>query len=179
VRARHLSARQRLGKALSSGSLCVAYGSLAGTFATIGFGRDQDSRRSTRDFSATLLQTPVGVPVLVALGATVIGVGIYFIVKGITGKFRRELRRFKNNVLIDALGVVGHIAKGVALTLVGILFIVAALKRNPDESTGLDGGLKALALQPYGPLLLVVIGGGLIFYGLFAIVRAKFGRISA
>ena len=68
-------------------------------------------------------------------------------------------------------------AKGLALNLVGLLFVIAAGKQRPEESTGLDGSLKALTDHPFGPYLLVAIGAGFICYGLFALVRARFGRM--
>ena len=71
----------------------------------------------------------------------------------------------------------GHTAKGVALTLVGLLFVVAAAQNRPGESTGLDGSLKALRDHPAGPYLLTAIAAGLISYGVFALIRAKFGRM--
>ncbi len=39
---------------------------------------------------------------------------------------------------------VGYAAKGIVLLLVGLLVIVATIKAHPEESTGLDGGLRAL-----------------------------------
>ncbi len=68
-------------------------------------------------------------------------------------------------------------AKGIALILAGLLFVVAAARNQPGESTGLDGSLKALRDHPAGPYLLVAIGAGLISYGVFALVRARFGRM--
>jgi hypothetical protein len=37
----------------------------------------------------------------------------------------------------------------------------------------LDGSLKALKEQPYGPYLLAAVAVGLIAYGLFLMVKAK------
>jgi hypothetical protein len=79
--------------------------------------------------------------------------------------------------VISALGVAGHVAKGVALKLVGLLFIIAAVKNNAAESTGLDGSLKALRDHPWGPLLLTAIGAGFMCYGIFALLRSRFGRM--
>ncbi|MEQ7738058.1 DUF1206 domain-containing protein, partial [Escherichia coli] len=68
-------------------------------------------------------------------------------------------------------------AKGAALILTGLLFVIAAAKHSPEESTGLDGSLKALRDHPYGPYLLVAIGAGFIAYGIFALIRSRFGRM--
>jgi hypothetical protein len=180
LRARHLPRRQRLGKLVSSGFLSIAYGSVGLSFAGFALGNRGDSGDSTRDFSTALVRSPFGVPALVGLGLTIIGIGVYFIVKGARKKFKDELHHFegmRRGRLISSLGVTGHIAKGVALILTGLLFVIAAATNDPGSSTGLDGSLKALRDHPFGPVLLLAIGAGFISYGLFALVRARFGRM--
>ncbi|MEJ1178734.1 MULTISPECIES: DUF1206 domain-containing protein [unclassified Pseudarthrobacter] len=180
LRARHRSGTKRLGKLISSGCLTIAYGSVGLSFAGFAIGMRGDSGDTTRDFSTALLNAPLGLPVLVAVGLTTMGVGVYFVVKGLRRGFKKELFRFdgtRRGRLIDSLGVAGHVAKGVALNLAGLLFVIAAGKQSPEESTGLDGSLKALRDHPFGPYLLVAIGAGFICYGMFALVRARFGRM--
>ena len=74
-------------------------------------------------------------------------------------------------------GVAGYAAKGVALLLTGLLIVIATVKANPAESTGLDGGLKALREQPLGMYMLAAVGAGLICYGIFLAVRARLARM--
>ena len=180
LRARHLPRGQRLGKLVSSGFLSIAYGSVGLSFAGFALGQRGDSGDSTRDFSTSLVQSPFGVPLLIALGLTIMGIGVYFIIKGAGKKYKDELRHFEGTHrgrLVSALGVAGHIAKGAALILTGLLFVIAAATNDPGSSTGLDGSLKALQDHPFGPVLLVAIGAGFIAYGAFALVRARFGRM--
>jgi uncharacterized protein DUF1206 len=180
LRARHLPRGERLGKLVSSGFLSIAYGSVGLSFAGFAVGNRGDSGESTRDFSTTLVHSPFGVPLLIGLGLTIIGIGVYFIVKGAGKKFKDELHYFEGTHrghLVSVLGVAGHIAKGVALILTGLLFVIAAATNDPGSSTGLDGSLKALQDHPFGPALLLAIGAGFIAYGAFALVRAVFGRM--
>jgi hypothetical protein len=180
LRARHLRRKERIGKLISSGFLAIAYGSVGLSFGGFAVGLRGDSGESTRDVSAALLTNPFGGVILSALGLTVIGVGIYFVVKGFRRGFKEELFHFdgtRRGKLIDSLGVTGHVAKGIALFLAGLLFAIAAAKHTPEESTGLDGSLKALRDHEYGPYLLFAIGAGFICYGIFALVRSKFGRM--
>jgi hypothetical protein len=180
LRARHLPRKERIGKLISSGFLAIAYGSVGLSFAGFAVGLRGDSGESTRDVSEALLSNPFGAVILSALGLTVIGVGIYFVLKGLRRGFKEELFHFdgtRRGKLIDSLGVTGHVAKGIALFLAGLLFAIAAAKRTPEESTGLDGSLKALRDHEYGPYLLFAIGAGFICYGIFALVRSKFGRM--
>ncbi|MDJ0455948.1 DUF1206 domain-containing protein [Arthrobacter sp. NQ7] len=173
--------KDRIAKLISSGFLAIAYGSVGLSFAGFAVGLRGDSGDSTRDFSAALMDQPLGLWVLVAVGLTIIGIGVYFVVKGVSRGFKKEeLFHFngtRRGTVIDSLGAVGHVAKGVALGLTGLLFIIAAAKHSPEENTGLDGSLKALQGHPFGPTLLVAIGAGFIAYGIFALIRARFGRM--
>jgi len=60
---------------------------------------------------------------------------------------------------------------------VGLLVIMATVKAHPEESTGIDGGLKALRDQPFGVYILAAVGVGLICYGIFMMVRAKLAKM--
>ncbi|GAB5078581.1 DUF1206 domain-containing protein [Arthrobacter sp. AD-310] len=180
LRMRGRPRKERVSKLISSGFLAVAYGSVGLSFAGFAVGLRGDSGDSARDFSASLMATPLGLWTLVAVGLVIIGIGVYFVYKGLRLGFKEELFHFdgtRRGRLIDTLGVVGHIAKGAALVLTGLLFVVAAAKHSPEESTGLDGSLKALRDHPYGPYLLVAIGAGFIAYGIFALLRSRFGRM--
>lgn len=180
LRMRGRPRKERVSKLISSGFLAVAYGSVGLTFAGFAVGLRGDSGDSTRDFSAALMANPLGLWTLVAVGLTIVGIGVYFVYKGLRLGFKEELFHFdgtRRGRLIDTLGVVGHIAKGAALVLTGLLFVIAAAKHTPEESTGLDGSLKALRDHPYGPYLLVAIGAGFIAYGIFALIRSRFGRM--
>lgn len=180
LRARHLPRGERLGKLVSSGFLAIAYGSVGFTFASFAVGVRSDSGDSTAAFSQALMNRPLGAPLLIGMGLTVSGIGVYFVVKGLGKKFKEELRHFEGTHrghLVSALGVAGHVAKGLALVLTGLLFVMAAATNDPGSSTGLDGSLKALQHHPFGPFLLLAIGAGFIAYGVFALIRARFGRM--
>ncbi|NKX56248.1 DUF1206 domain-containing protein [Arthrobacter mobilis] len=179
LRMRRRRRRERAEKAVSSGGLSIGYGSVALMFANFALGRRTDSGESTSDFTAALLGTPFGLPVLIGIGAAVIGIGVYFVVKALRRGFKEELSfgDGKRGKLLTSLGVFGHIAKGIALGLVGLLVIVASVRHDPAESTGLDGSLKALRDHPLGVYVLSAVAAGLIAYGIFAMIRAKYGRM--
>jgi hypothetical protein len=55
--------------------------------------------------------------------------------------------------------------------------VVAAVRFRPEEASGLDAGLRALAAQPFGPYLLTVVALGLAVYGVFCFVDARYHRV--
>lgn len=53
----------------------------------------------------------------------------------------------------------------------------AALHSNPNEARGLGGALQTLSRQPFGPYILGTVALGLIAYGTFMFVVARYRRI--
>ena len=115
----------------------------------------------------------------VLVGLIAVGVGVYMIVKGARRGFRKDLAMPSGTAgtMVSALAVVGYIAKGIAVVAVGVLFVVAAVTLDPGRASGLDGGLRALASIPFGRILLVLIAVGLVAFGVYTFVRARYARL--
>ena len=156
----------------------VAYLAVGASAATYASGASPDSSQQTQSISAGLLSTPGGVVLLVVLGLGVAAIGVYFVVKGARRKFLDDVALPGGNraKTATALGVVGYIAKGVAIAIVGALFVAAALTADPSEATGLDGALKTLAALPFGTVILLVVAFGLLSYGVYCMIRARYAR---
>ena len=153
----------------------LAVGASAATYAT---GASPDSSDQTQSLSTGLLAAPGGVVLLVVLGLAVGAVGVYFVVKGARRTFLDDvsLPGGSRAKTATALGIVGYISKGVAIAIVGVLFVVAAVTADPSEATGLDGALKTLAGLPFGTVILLVVAFGLVAYGVYCMIRARYAR---
>lgn len=153
----------------------VAYLAVAGTAFTFAMGGSSDSGSDAQGFTSMLLGTPGGIVVVVLVGLGVVAIGGFFVFKGVTRKFTEDLTVPSGPAgkAVEALGVAGYVAKGIALGVVGLLFLVAAFQVDASESAGLDGALKSLVGLPFGPVILIIVGGGLIAYGLYSFVRAR------
>jgi hypothetical protein len=176
----HLPVRKKLGKKLGAGGQAVVFAALAVTLASFATGGGKDSGKSTSDLTVSIIQAPGGAVLLVVIGAAVAIAGVVFAVRGFRTSFKKDLRlpaASTGRSLVTGLGVAGYVAKGIALLLVGLLIIIATAKAHPQESTGLDGGLKGLREQPYGVYILAAVGAGLICYGLYLMVKAKISRM--
>lgn len=176
----HLPTGKKLGKKLGAGGQAAVFALLAVTLASFAIGAGKESAKSTSDLTVSVIETPGGAVLLVVVGAAVAAAGIVFAVRGFRRSFEKDLRLpspSRGRSLVTGLGVVGYIAKGIALLLVGLLIIIATATAHPQESTGLDGGLKALREQPYGLYMLAVMGAGLGCYGLYLMVKAKIARM--
>jgi hypothetical protein len=159
-------------KEAGKGVAYAAVGATALRFA-LGSGGGGDEAKTV---SGTLLGTPGGVVLLVAIAIGVLAIGVYFIVKGARRKFLDDLGATSSTAVI-ALGTLGYIAKGIAVSIVGLFFGVAAFTADPDAATGLDGALSSLTELPFGPVLLVIVALGLIAFGLYCFARARLARL--
>ena len=97
--------------------------------------------------------------------------------------YRRKVPTFSSALdrALDAkvvtLGRVGYIAKGVALGIVGVLFMLAAWHADESEATGLDGAMRTLKEGPAGTLLLSLVALGFIAFGVYCVVRTRYGKL--
>ena len=175
-----LPTKHKAGKKLQAGAQAVVYAGLAFTLAAFARGAGQDNRESTSDFTVKLMKAPGGVLLLVLIGAAVAVVGIIYAVRGFKKSFEKHINLPSSpgaRKAITGLGMAGYVAKGVALFVTGLLVVIATVTAHPEQSTGLDGGLRALREQPYGVYVLAAVGAGLICYGVFTVVRARLARM--
>jgi hypothetical protein len=157
----------------------VAYLFVAGTALTVALQGSANSSQSTSSASASVLAMPGGPVLLMIAGLGVLAIGGYFVYKGVAQKFTEDLAVPSGTVgrVTVGLGVAGYVAKGIAVGVVGILVIVAGFTVDPSQSTGLDGALRSLAGLPFGVAILVLVGLGLIAYGLYCLFRARFAKL--
>jgi len=157
-------------------ALAVVYCGFA--YSTLGFARS--SGKSTGDqnsgLSARLMQTASGTAVLIVGGVIIAAVGGYHIYKGASHNFLDDLKGTSSD-LVRRLGLIGYIAKGLVIVGAGVLVIIAASLSKPDKATGLDGALKTLGAQPYGAILLIFAGLGIISYGLYSFAMARYTKM--
>lgn len=131
--------------------------------------------------TAGVLEQPAGRWLVIAIGAAVIGVGLYNAYRGVTGKFEDKLRvgelsRTARRAVV-AVGVLGHLARFVVFSIVGWFLIQAALDFDPKDAVGLDGALAELAQQPHGRALLLGVATGILAYGVYAAVESRYRRV--
>jgi hypothetical protein len=144
-------------------------------------GANAENGNEAAGWTALLMQQPFGVWLVVGAGLAGIGVGVQQFYFGLHEGFRERLpvMRMSNKELrwAERAGKWGHMARGVVFGVIGMLLLVAASQHDPNEAKGLDGALDTLANQPYGPILLGGVALGLISYGLYMFVEARYRKI--
>lgn len=166
----------RLRKRLTSAGKVLIYGYIAFSAATIAAGSGSSGGGSDST-TAKVMDLPAGQLLVGAVGAVVIGTGLYLIYKGISGKFTKDLtaegRSGDTGTAYIGLGKAGYVAKGVSFGLVGALIGYAAATHDPKKSGGLDQALQEVLRQPFGPYLLGAIAIGLGCFGIFCFAHAR------
>lgn len=172
--------RHRWMEFLKTVGFAIVYAAIVGNFSRYVFGSGAGSDRTGSQASTTTAGVPGGLYLLMAVGAVVAIVGVVFCINGLRRSWTKELRRPKSAVtrfLVGLTGIVGYLGKGATLVSVSILVVVSAATGDPEEFTGIDGALKSMRDQPYGPHLLLAIGIGLVFYGIFLALRSRYDRM--
>jgi hypothetical protein len=134
------------------------------------------------DWIAAVLAKPLGAWLVGIIGLCwIAGAGIAEIVRGWRGSFERDLDPARmgpaEHRWARRLGRFGIVARGVVFTIVGMLMIGAALHADSHGAGGMDGALLALARQPFGRILLAAAGLGLISFGMFSAMCARWMRM--
>ncbi|MBA2536751.1 MAG: DUF1206 domain-containing protein [Actinobacteria bacterium] len=154
------------------------------TYSTVKllFGADSQSQnQDAREKTSTVLEWPGGRWIVGAVGLAVIGVGLWNGYRGISTKFEDEWRGGMSSAARRwgrRIAVVGHLARGVVFTLIGAFLIKAALEYEPKEAVGLDGALQEVVNASYGRYLLGLVAAGLVCYGIYCLVDARYRDVS-
>jgi hypothetical protein len=137
--------------------------------------------QSTKSSTADLMAKPFGRWLVALAGIAVIVYALREIRDGWTGKFREKLKMGEMDPneqrLADRTGKTGLIARGIVFILSGWFLVQAALRFDPGQARGLSGALDTLAAQPFGPWLLGLVALGLVAFGAYSILEARYRRI--
>jgi len=121
----------------------------------------------------------VGISGLAGIAGAVLGE----IVPGMRGSFQENLdlarRSRSEHSWAMRMGRIGIITRGIVFAIIGVYLVAAAFHANPHHQTGTDGALLGLARQPFGLALLAGAGVGLIIFGVFSMLCARWWRMRA
>ena len=169
---------KRLGYAGSA----LLHAGLAFSAARLVLGASGRSESASESWTAALLAWPLGWILVAAVGAGVVGGGLYQIYEAYHAEFRKYLKLGemgeKTDDWIEHGGRFGVAARGVVFCIVGGFLILAALQADAQEAMGLGGALATVLQQRFGPFLLGIVAFGLVAYGLLMVAVARYRRIA-
>jgi hypothetical protein len=131
--------------------------------------------------TAKVLDLPLGRWIVLAVGLAFLAAGLYNLYRSVTGRFRKHLREYEmgnpEHGWTIVVGVAGHAARAVVFGLIGAFLVKASVEYEAEEAIGIDGALRKLAQQPYGDVLLGAVAVGLIAYGVYCLVQARYREV--
>jgi hypothetical protein len=159
----------------------IVYAFLAFTAVSLLQGSQDGQSAQEKGYAAQAMTYPAGRWLVGIAGAALVAVGLAMVAQGIRLTFMRDFPAgaipSRARALVKQVGRVGTVARGLVFALAGGLVVAAAVTLDPNKAGGLDGALKTLRDQSSGPVLLVLAGLGLMAFGLYGFVEARYRRV--
>ena len=166
-----------LGRRIGYAASGLLYASLAWFAAQLAWSGSADGgSNSQQTLTATVLGWPGGDWIIMAVGVAIIGGGIYQVIKAYSGSFHKhvnasDLPANQQNIVYRT-GQVGYTARGVVMAIIGYFFVQAGRQSRASATGSTDEAFDLLATM--GPAVLGIVALGLMAYGLYMLVQARY-----
>lgn len=129
--------------------------------------------------AGTVMQQQGGRWLVGAVGVAVVVVGLVMVREGWSGKFLRYFGALPPGTRTPVvwLGRVGTVSRGLVFAVTGALVVAAAWTASPSKAGGIDVAVRTLLQQPYGPTLVLLLGIGLMVFGVYGLAEALWRRV--
>ena len=158
----------------------IGYALLALTAFKLLVGRGGGAGLDLQHVLATVLTPHVGRVLVGLAGLIVMTAGVLQLRLGITGGFRKLLRSGMSSLEQLATGVsgtVGYVTLGILSLIAGWSLMEVAIEYDPSVVSGWSEALWLLSRIGQGRWLLAAAALGLISYGLYFVLQARYRRL--
>jgi hypothetical protein len=138
-------------------------------------GPSSDNGSSREFLISKALQHDAGVWLIGIAALFIAGRGIRQIYMAVSGKVKLINSEYHDT--FKNTGLIGFIARGIVLCIIGYFLFQAALNANPSEAQGTSGAFDFLQ-NNFGSLMMALVSIGLMAYGVFMFVKAKYEKIN-
>lgn len=174
---------QRIGFIISG----LVYASLAVYALTLtdwfGGGGGSGGSGGKEELVARIMSQPWGQYFIGAIGLVLGGVGLYQGYRAISKKFKDNWKTGQMSSTEETFATrfaqVGIATRAITFLIISYLVTMAAINANPDNAKGLGQALASLRDEAYGPWLIGFMGIGLMLYGIYCFVNARYRSIDA
>ena len=158
-----------------------AYGGLALEAWRLLLSSTSGSSAGTDLWTARVLAAPLG-GWLVGAGALVmfglaLNAGVVAVGRMYRDKLRLERMSGSMERVADVTAIAGLLGRGSVFAMIGVFLLQAALQSDASEAGASAAALGAIARGPYGSWLLAGVALGLIAFGAYAVVQARYRRM--
>ena len=129
------------------------------------------------------LHLPMGQWIVAIAGVGIAGKGLYQLYSAISEKFMKNIKESKmkkeERKIYKRAGIFGYLSRGVVFMIIGYFIIKAAMQFNPEQAKGTEQALSFLqSNNSYGSYLLGLVALGLVGFGVFMFVKARYKTFS-
>ncbi|RYE72885.1 MAG: DUF1206 domain-containing protein [Oxalobacteraceae bacterium] len=165
----------RAGQLISGGANLFLMLSAARLALSLG----QSSGNGEQAASAWLLRQPFGPLILGLVACGVLGAGVIQVFYGVSHGYRKRLRLPSlQKRWMEPVCAFGLVARGVVFTIVSGFLFYAAFTVSPDQAGGTKEALDYVHALPFGRILYGVVSLGLVAFGLYGIIQARYRRVA-
>lgn len=159
----------------------LVYGALGWRALQIVLGAGRRPSRGAEGYARDAMQLPFGdwLLVLAGLGVAIYGGHQLWIAWRDHLDDDMDRTRLRGEGLGWVLGVgrAGIAARGVVFVVTGIALVRAGADRRPAAASDTGEALATLLSQPYGTALLALTAAGLMCYGVWQVLHARYARV--
>jgi hypothetical protein len=142
--------------------------------------RAEAGRDQAREWTARAFEMPAGELLVTIAAAYVAGYGVYQFYRAWSPKMQRHLQLGElpqqTQRWVLGLSRFGIAARGIIFCLIGFFLTRAVLRHDAAQAGGLRESLRAVANLGRWPFIAVALG--LVAYGVYELVNARYRRIS-
>jgi uncharacterized membrane protein YidH (DUF202 family) len=143
-------------------------------------GNNGGNGNSRQMIVAKILEQPFGQWLIGLVAIGFFAAGIHQVYKAFSGHYHKNISYdnlgHAKKVVLDRAGKLGYTARGVVWGILGYFLLRAAMHNNPSEAQGTKQVFDFLQ-NTGGALLMGVVALGLVAYGIFMFVRARFEHV--
>lgn len=115
----------------------------------------------------------------VGVGACILaGIGMYQLYYGLSEKYKKHVQELNlhsnGSSLLLRSGKIGYMARGIVWLIIAFLLLRAALHNNSSEAGDMSKAFSFIENASLGSYLLGALGIGLLAYGVFNFIRARY-----
>ncbi len=155
----------------------LAYAALAFTAMKLLF-NSGSSGSQKQEYLAEFLSKPKGEWLVGVIALILVAIGVYQVYYGLSEKYKKHVQQMNEKTqgskLLLLSGKIGYPARGIVWLLLSFLLFKAVIESDKHGATDTGGVFTFVENGPFGSYMLAAIGIGLVAYGIFNFIRAKY-----
>ncbi len=158
----------------------VVYAVLTWYAARLLVGKSSEVQNTRQTVAQMLLEQPLGQWMVGAIALGTAGTGLFQIYLALSNEYKQIFEKSVTDTRIKKLliksGKIGYVARGIVWLIIAYFMLEVAIQSDSSEAGDSNAALYFMKRE-YGPITLAIVSLGLLCYGIFMFVRARYQPI--